>query len=267
MKRASDKPDKSDIIALTAALLREHYERNLDAVLAHLADDAVCIGPFGFQWTDSREAFRRTAASEYGAVPAHPTREEYHCALRSNGVWLVYGRFLLTATLPDGRVMEAGIRVSVLWKRVKGEPRVAHLHVSDSEEFQSGGETSQSSASLYEYIGRHMERPPAEREGQQKIPLRDIAGRNRYLYASEIISVQSDAAYCVITLRDGSFRMRERITALEAMLPDDFVRIHRGALVNRAYLRELTRYRVALSDGTTLPVAKDRYMSVKQKLR
>lgn len=265
MKKAPQ--DRPDIIALTAELLHEHYERNLDAVLAHLADDAVWIGPFDFQWADSREAFRRVAASEYEAVPARLTQEEYHCALKSSGVFLVYGRFLLTATLRDGRVMQARIRASVFWKRIRGELKVAHLHISDSEAFSSGGEASDSSASLYEYVGRHMEHVPAERDGKHKIPLRDIAGCSHYLYASEIISVQSDAAHCVITLRSGSFRIRERITALQALLPDDFVRIHRGALVNRAYMSELTRYRVTLSDGTALPVSKDRYMSVKKKLR
>lgn len=265
MKKAP--PDKPDIIVLTAELLHEHYERNLGAVLAHLADDAVWIGPFDFQWADSREAFRRIAASEYGAVPARLTQEEYHCALRSGGVWLVYGRFLLTATLPDGRVMQANIRVSVLWKRIRGELKVKHLHVSDSEGFPRGGEPSQSSASFYGYVGRHMEHASPERGKRRKISLRDVAGCSHYLYASEIVSVQSDGSYCIITLRDGSFRMRERIMTLEALLCDDFVRIHRGALVNCAYLSELTRYSVTLSDGTVLPVAKGRYMSVKKKLR
>lgn len=260
-------PDKPDIIVLTAELLRKHYERRLDAVLACLADDIIWIGPFDFQWADSREAFRRVAASEYAAEPAKLTQEEYHCALRGNGVWLVYGRFLSTATLKDGRVLQARIRATILWKRIRGEPKVVHLHVSDSEDFPSGGETYPPDADFYEYAGKYMERLPMEHEKSRKIALRDVAGCHHYLYVSEIVSVQSDASYCVITLRDRSFRMRKRIAELEALLADDFVRIHRSALVNRAYMCGLTRYLVTLPDGTALPVAKDRYMAVKKKMR
>ena len=265
MKKAP--PDKPDIIVLTAELLRKHYERRLDAVLARLADDVVWIGPFDFQWADSREAFLRAAASEYKAGPAKLTEEEYHCALRSNGVFLVYGRFLSTATLEDGRVMQARIRITILWKRIRGELKVVHLHVSDSKDFPSGGETDPTGAGFYEYAGKYMAHPLTESGRSRKIVLRDVAGCHHYLYVSEIVSVQADAAYCVITLRDRSFRMRKSITELEALLSDDFVRIHRSALVNRAYMRGLTRYLVTLPDGMELPVSKDRYMAVKKKMR
>ena len=85
----------------------------------------------------------------------------------------------------------------------------------------------------------------------------------------EIDWVEAEDNYVRVHRKNESYLIRQKMSALEQELdPRQFVRIHRGAIVNVDKIQELHQvfhrdYRVVLQDGTKLPLSR----SYRQKLR
>ncbi len=116
-----------------------------------------------------------------------------------------------------------------------------------------------------------------ERLGQALERLLDAghyrAGRTRYLgiwraqgtalvELAHVMWIRADGDYSELRLVDGRSELHDKsLTALTAMLPDDFVRCHRSYLINLQHIRTLhsgsgSRYWLVLANGAQLPVGR-----------
>ena len=103
------------------------------------------------------------------------------------------------------------------------------------------------------------------------IPVR-LGGRTVLIRTAEIDWIE--AADCYVNLRRGKeqFLHREAMQSLEARLdPRKFLRVHRGAIVNIDFIRELRTdpagsTRVILKDGTSLRLSRRRKRDVERAL-
>ncbi len=103
------------------------------------------------------------------------------------------------------------------------------------------------------------------------IPVR-LGGRTVLLRTSEIEWIE--AADCYVNLRRGKERFlhREAMQSLEARLdPQKFIRVHRGAMINVDYARELRTeasgaVSIIMKDGTSLPLSRRRKRDVERLL-
>ena len=53
---------------------------------------------------------------------------------------------------------------------------------------------------------------------------------------------------------------------MEHKLNEDFIRIHRGCIVNLHYIKRITRTDIVLDSGKTLPVSRRMYASVNRAI-
>ena len=60
--------------------------------------------------------------------------------------------------------------------------------------------------------------------------------------------------------------VNETLTKFEQKNPGLFVRIHSGYLLNPAYVRNIRRFAVTLSDGIELPIPEKKYTQIKKLL-
>jgi len=93
-------------------------------------------------------------------------------------------------------------------------------------------------------------------------------GRKRVAY-NNIIYIESDLHKLHFYIRNEEvlcYTMYGKLDVLEEELQAcDFCRIHKSYLVNLRYMESLKRYRVVLSDGNELNIAKQRYKEVVSK--
>lgn len=81
-----------------------------------------------------------------------------------------------------------------------------------------------------------------------------------FLHPGEIDWVGAEANYVRLYVGERSFLLRSSLTAIMKRLGDQFVRVHRGALVNLDRVRELRKrdqnreIAVLLDDGTCVPI-------------
>jgi two-component system LytT family response regulator len=97
-------------------------------------------------------------------------------------------------------------------------------------------------------------------------------GRIDVVETEDLLWVEAADQYVELHTRQGVQLMRESMSHLERVLdPARFLRIHRSALVALTEVRSLERFpggtgRVRLAGGTTLPVSRSRYRSLKERL-
>ena len=94
------------------------------------------------------------------------------------------------------------------------------------------------------------------------------AGTSRTVRLDSIYYIESSNHKVVLRLKDGEFSCYAKIRDLEAELGDQFCRVHKGYLVNLAYVEGYSKTELTLTSGEKLLISKYKYQDfVKAYLR
>ena len=85
------------------------------------------------------------------------------------------------------------------------------------------------------------------------------AGTSRAVPLDSIYYIESSNHKVVLRLKDGEFSSYAKIRDLEAELGDLFFRVHKGYLVNLAYVEGYSKTELTLTSGETLLLSKYKY--------
>jgi two-component system, LytTR family, response regulator len=123
--------------------------------------------------------------------------------------------------------------------------------VNQALDFASQRTASERAARLLELMPHF--RPPIQ-QTSSKIAIKSN-GRILFIDPRELVVVQAEGNYVLLRQETGSYLLRESISTIaEKLKPYGFVRIHRSALVNASFVRELRpcstgEYELRLKDG------------------
>jgi DNA-binding LytR/AlgR family response regulator len=97
-----------------------------------------------------------------------------------------------------------------------------------------------------------------------------VGNKIKVVPVSRIEWIQSDD-YCVrVHVDEHEYVLRKSMKAMEGMLPDNFIRVHRQAIVNTDYMKELVfngRNLIILNDGTQVAIAKSRITEIRKVIK
>lgn len=94
------------------------------------------------------------------------------------------------------------------------------------------------------------------------------AGANKAIPLDNIYYLESQSHKIVLYTKDGELIYYARIKDLEEELRGNFCRVHKGYLVNLAYVDEYSKTELILANGTKIPISKYKYEDfVKSYLR
>ena len=85
------------------------------------------------------------------------------------------------------------------------------------------------------------------------------AGTSRTVPLDSIYYIESSNHKVVLRLKDGKFSCYAKIRDLEAELGDQFCRVHKGYLVNLAYVEGYSKTELMLTNGEKLLISKYKY--------
>ena len=258
---------EAQIIQKTLENVRRFYNRKQEIAVLPTADDFVWIGAYDSQWSEGRDQFVELAGIEHEEFPILLSDEEYHLLFHERNVWVVYGRYKVTATKEDGSVFHVHVRGTYVWRMVNGELKLAHVHDShgDMPIGQRAFEERQylADADFLEYM-KHMD---MQKANQEKIVFRDKEKNSHYLFPSDILYLKAAAQYSIVHTKSDRFKTWGLLADFEKKVPETFRRIHKSYLVNTMYIDSVRRYRASLTDGQELPIGKERYMELKKHLQ
>lgn len=108
----------------------------------------------------------------------------------------------------------------------------------------------------------------AKKESQVKTIHIQNGMRNKIISTDDVFYIESQNHKILLHTKNGIFDDYARIRDLEEQLQGQFFRIHKGYLVNFAYLAHYTKTEVVLTNGDILPLSKYKYADfVKAYLR
>ena len=99
----------------------------------------------------------------------------------------------------------------------------------------------------------------ARREKPARTLTLQWAGVSRTVPLDSIYYIESSNHKVVLRLKDGEFSCYGKIRDLEAELGDQFFRVHKGYLVNLAYVEGYSRTELTLTSGEKLLISKYKY--------
>jgi DNA-binding LytR/AlgR family response regulator len=97
------------------------------------------------------------------------------------------------------------------------------------------------------------------------------AGRVELVPLSSVVAIHGDDDYASVELLDGQRRLhKRRLVELEALLPEEFVRVHRSHMVNLTHVRGLSSGiggpLVLLPNGRTVPIGRAHRKALRERL-
>ena len=115
-------------------------------------------------------------------------------------------------------------------------------------------------------------RAVAQIEANREKPARTLtlqsAGVSRTVPLDSIYYIESSNHKVILRLKDGEFSCYGKLRDLEATLGDSFCHVHKGYLVNLAYVEGYSKTELTLTNGETLLISKYKYQDfVKAHLR
>ncbi|MEG2511656.1 MAG: LytTR family transcriptional regulator [Acetivibrio sp.] len=254
-----------DVIEMTQNCLHGFYERHLDDVTKNMSKDFVWIGGYDFQYIQGLEDFLRIIKVESQEPPLTITNEEYHLLFHERNVWIVYGRYEITAILKNNNsVLHAHVRVTAVWRKENNKLELCHLHGSHSQDIPLHQSLTLESPlnetmPFFDTIC-HLNVFP---EDEETLELRDRNNNYHFIRPSEILYLRAAKQWSMVfTLRE-SFEVRGILGDFEKTLPKQFFRIHKSYLLNISYIDSIRRFTALLKDKTELPIGKERYMDLK----
>ena len=193
------------------------------------------------------------------------------CLADHRGIDLLFLDIELNATGPDGMALARQIR--------EGNPAVQPVII-----FVTGYERYVFDAfdvGAFQYLlkpvdeekfaqvfARAVEQIGAGRETLARTLTLQSAGTSRTVPLDSIYYIESSNHKVELHLKDGEFACYAKIGDLELELQDQFFRIHKGYLVNLAYVEGYSKTEVTLTNGEKLLISKYKYQDfVKAYLR
>lgn len=110
-----------------------------------------------------------------------------------------------------------------------------------------------------EVFRRAQDKILSDTEQKKKSLVIQHAGASKAIPLDNIYYMESQSHKIVLYTKDGELTYYARIGDLEEELQGNFCRIHKGYLVNLAYVDEYSKTEIILVNGTKIPLSKYKY--------
>ncbi len=256
-----------EVIQKTQRVLHSFYHRAPETTSSYMAEEFVWIGANDFQWCQSREEFIQTTRKEYEEPDVMIYDEEYYPLFHERNSWIIYGRFKICCPLEDGSSIYAHVRVTFVWKKIGDELKLLHVHGSNAQDIpihsSAPPEVTLTKDSSYfqqlsrmEYFGSYT----------QKLSFHDTDGKHHFLLPAEILYLESSGQQTVVHTVTETFPCFGLLKKYEEELGDPFMRVQKAYLVNLSQIRTIFRYKAVLFNGEELPIGRNWYTELKDRL-
>lgn len=255
-----------DIAALSAKILRSYYvDGDSASFLDACHDDVVLVGP-SYGHLIRSKAKLLAMAREGHDDPQFQVHDLVVTTLPTPGpdVCEVVMTFLVDSIRPDGSTNRVNQHIHFTWVDCQRTPRILLCNVANAIAY-----TGPDDIYLLRYGATYD--GTSEANASSTNPTRHIClrGLNRsalYFNSSDIMYIDSKGTHSLVHTEDGVYESVETLSSIAQRHSDLFVRCHASYLVNPAFVRDVTRCKVTLQDGSELPIPEKKYTAVKREL-
>lgn len=261
-KGALRRPSDRTMIELSRQCLKAHYEqRDLEAFTRYMAIDATWIGPLEDQYAHTSTDIKRIVSPGYNTPAA--IEDDVWDVRSMRDFCIVVGHYGLVVKEGDVERLHLCQTATLVWVFTATGPWIVHLHFSFSYDIPPRisrpyvcGEDQV--AYLIDSVAQ-----PAVSVHRLSFPQTD---GERFVSEADIVCIKAAKKRCLVVHDEGEFEAQLSLAEAEDRLSSNFVRVHRGFLVNALRVSEVRRYEAQLDNGTTCPISERRYRDVQSQL-
>ena len=245
----------------SADILTKYYNNEIDSFLNACHEDVLWIGPAEKQVIRTRKALVDAFSQEDHKLEfVLSDLKVFSVGLTENSCEVMMF-FTVDTIWPDSSVGRVDQRIQLTWVSENGEDKIKLCHISNAISYD---DRDRIYPVHYEEI--YKENVLAGEKRTKRVIINGVDKSLIYLDWSWIAYAESSGSHCVIYTIDGTFESVQSLRVLEKRYNEMFVRCHENYLVNPEYVSRISRYRLELTNGKTIPISEKNYTAVKTKL-
>lgn len=254
---------KDDVINITRDAIHLFINKRLNQFVEYLDESFVFVGDYGSLFLHGIPEFIAFTREEIELPPVEISQEEYEIIAHERHLWVTCGRYIASSNAAEEAIASKH-HFTFTWRQDENDLKLIHAMACHAKDFPSDSNPKEGSAKLMQAkIFDNIPAQPTTTAVHQKISIRDISGKIRYIYPDEILYVKIDNKICSIYMGTECFFARIKLSDLQ--IPG-LLSVHKSYRVNQQYIREICRYQATLFNGIQIPIGKSRYMDVKKAL-
>ena len=260
----------STCIELTKEVMIRHYQKDDDFVIKYLHKNCIWIGSCAEEFYQGNDIIACVLKKEAHQLPdIELTSFDYICTSHDTHECVITGRHIGLTTNSSGEIYRDMQRVTFVWKKIKEELSIMHIHVSNPINNLQEGEIFPHKIGKFTkgYI-EMLVNQDIKKNGT--ITIKDHTNQYHIVKINEIVYCEAFDMNCIIHLMKNNIFARITLLDLEQKLNDKnsdmFKRVHKSYLVNRYYALSLSRYELILQSEAKVPVSQERYNAVRDWL-
>ncbi|QSI25337.1 regulator [Erysipelotrichaceae bacterium 66202529] len=264
------KEEISHCIELTKEIMIRHYQKDDDFAIGYLHRSCIWIGSCAEEFYVGKQTIAEVLKKESKELPdIELTAFDYVCASNDTHECVITGRHTGHTTSTSGEIYSDMQRITFVWKKMKDELLIMHIHVSNPMINLQEGEIFPHKIGKYTkgYFEMLVNRD-IKKNGS--ITIKDQKNRYHIINIHDILYCEAFDMNCIIHLAKNDVFGRITLLDFEQMLneknKDMFKRVHKSYLVNRYHTKSLARYELMLEHEIRVPVSQERYNNVRDWL-
>lgn len=264
------KEEISYCIELTKEIMIRHYQKDDDFAIRYLHKNCIWIGSCAEEFYEGKQTIGEVLKKEAKELPdIELTAFDYVCVSNDIHECVITGRHTGYTTNASGEIYRDVQRVTFVWKKLKDELRIMHIHVSNPMNNLQDGEIFPHRIGKYTkgYFEMLINRD-IKKNGS--ITIKDQKNRYHVINIQDIIYCEAFDMNCIIHLAKNDVFGRITLLDFEQKLneknKDMFKRAHKSYLVNRYHTLSLSRYELMLENEIRVPVSQGRYNEIRDWL-
>lgn len=268
MENRTDKATRSlqdAALSLTREFVHRFWDADLAWCQARMAEDFTWIGTQEDQYASSLDAFRTAIErTKLQRISVILTSEEYEASACSDTLCVVTGRCLKFSYPAANEAMSQWQRLTFVWEKIAGEPKLRHWHVSCPLQplDNDGAYPRQAGRQLFEHVQAMLR----HQEQEHVLVVRDAAGVTHRIAHADIVYLEAVKQRTIIHCANRDVVVYRCLSAVLEDLGKTVIRVHRSFAVNPQHVAYLHKNNLALDNGADIIIPAKRLADVKSML-
>lgn len=263
-----DHPESAELIELVDRIVRGAYSHDYEPLFSCATPDCTLVTACGPTFSGLEDM--RANLGKGADLPDFIVRDAQFSITRSsdpNDVTVV-GTFTIYSDFSERQVIVAENQmVSMCLRKQDGVWRIylAHFSTQHQAPAQSEERPLEMGERTYRYVQAILRAGRHGSEAQDRIT---IVSRGTTVFVNPRLLIYAEAAgkTTILHLTNGTTEVRQLLSAVEELLPWQFLRISRKHVVNVGYVERVENDGIMLADGARLPLPKRRAQELRQTI-
>lgn len=266
--RQVDHPESAELIELVEHVVRGAYSHDYEPLFSCATPDCTLVTACGPTFSGLEDM--RANLGKGADLPDFIVRDAQFSITRSsdpNDVTVV-GTFTIYSDFSERQVIVAENQmVSMCLRKQDGVWHIylAHFSTQHQAPAQSEERPLEMGERTYRYVQAILRAGRHGSEAQDRIT---IVSRGTTVFVNPRLLIYAEAAgkTTILHLTNGTTEVRQLLSAVEELLPWQFLRISRKHVVNVGYVERVENDGIMLADGARLPLPKRRAQELRQTI-